>query len=224
MPEILLTRPRAASERFAAELPEGWRALIAPLMEIEFRKIAVGAQGAAGVVFSSANGVEAWRRAGGGGVPAFCVGGRTARAAREAGCEVMATGADLAALVPLLPGGRLIHVRGVHTTRPLAELVPGAEVEERIGYAAAARPLTDEAQAALAAGILDAVACFSPRSAALLVAEARAEWRLERTRLVALSGAVAQALSPLGRPVEIAARPDAAALRDVLLHCDDGDL
>ena len=86
-PVLLLTRPWADSQRFAAMLPE-WRAVISPILRI----VAVEHDGAPlhdapGLVFTSAHAVAS---AGPGrGRLALCVGGHTARVARAASTRLL---------------------------------------------------------------------------------------------------------------------------------------
>jgi uroporphyrinogen-III synthase len=81
LPLLLLTRPEAQARDFAAALGVGpWEVLVAPLTEVVAldwdRRLAEGVRG---VILTSANAVPAV--AGLAPLPAWCVGGATARAA-----------------------------------------------------------------------------------------------------------------------------------------------
>ena len=96
MVPLLMTRPLAAAERFVAGLPEAARAglqvIYAPLMEIRPAQAPVSLDGVKGVIFTSANGVEAASRETAVRLTAYCVGERTAQAAAEAGWQASCLG------------------------------------------------------------------------------------------------------------------------------------
>ncbi len=224
---LLLTRPRAQSERFArdfaAALGREIPMVISPLMEIVPRGLAVDPGAAAGLIFTSENGVAAFA-----GVegrrhwPVWCVGERTAAAARAAGfADVSVAGGDAEALVAEIlaarPAGPLLHLRGAHAAGDVAGRLTagGMQTTAAVVYDQRAQALTVEAEALLAdAGAEVLLPLFSPRSAALLVEAARGV----RARLypVAISPAAARvwADSALGaeRPAQVATAPDAAAM------------
>lgn len=207
-PVLLLTRPAADSRRFAQGFA-GWHVVIAPVLEI----VAVphdGARlaGAEVLVFTSAHAVPA---AGPGrGRAAFCVGPRTAAVARAAGFAVTEGPGDAAGLRPMLQGvGGAVHPHGAHLAADLG--VPGIVVYDQRAVA-----LTAQARALLATRGAQVIApLFSPRSAALLAAQARdvaAEiW------IAAISPAARRAYDAPHAGVVEAARPDAAGLRDAIL-------
>ena len=224
MRRVLLTRPEAQSAAFARRLGPGFEALIAPLIEIAHRPGSADPGAARALVFTSVNGVEGWRRRGGPtGLPVWCVGSRTADAARAAGHAVAGDAPTLDALAELMrgaPTGALLHVRGTHVAGDLAAALPDRPVAVEIVYEAEARPLSEAAHRALEAGRIDAIPVFSPRTAARLVAERRAGWRLDATRLIAISAPTAEALAPLApQRVETAPTPDAEGLI-AMLHRD----
>lgn len=165
-PVLLLTRPEADSRRFAAMLP-GWRAVISPILRIvPVDHDAALLRQAPGLVFTSAHAVQA---AGPGrGRLALCVGGRTARAAREAGFDVRQGDGVAEGLLPLIAGAPvpLIHPHGRHRAGRLP-------VRGVIVYDQQARALSTEARALLRGSLPVVLPVFSPRSARL-VAEAAA--------------------------------------------------
>ncbi len=220
LPTLLLTRPAAASAGFAAAARArfpGLEVVVAPLMEIEAVAFPPGLP-AAGLIFTSA---EAPGHFGAGdprrGLDAWCVGGRTAAAARAAGFAVQAVAPDAEALLAQLlarrPAGPLLHARGAHARGDLAARlaaagVPAAEV---VVYAQPARPLSAAGQALLQGTRPVAAALFSPRSAALLVAAvagARAPLSAAAISPAAAEGWRAAGLGPL----ELAPTPDGAGM------------
>ncbi len=202
-PVLLLTRPLADSQRFAAMLPE-WRAVISPILRI----VPVDHDGAAlheapGLVFTSAHAVAS---AGPGrGRLAICVGRHTAQAAQAAGFAVQAGNGFAESLLPLIrdAGVPLIHPHGRHLARELP--VPGMVV-----YDQQAQPLTDQARALLAGNAPVVLPLFSPRSARLAADAARGAsaplWP------VAISGAAWAAWDGPAAGHAVADRPDAASM------------
>ncbi|PKP84734.1 MAG: uroporphyrinogen-III synthase [Alphaproteobacteria bacterium HGW-Alphaproteobacteria-2] len=228
-PSLIVTRPERAARRFAAaveaRLPGRYRVLVAPLLDI----VPVAAAPDAAVdalVLTSENAAErAAELLPGSVLPAFCVGARTAEAARAAGFGAeSADGAaeDLLALIRarVAPGSRLLYLRGRHVAVPLGEALSAAGygVAEAVVYDQRARHLSAAARTALAGpGV---VALFSPRSARLLAEEA-----LEPAPgmlALCLSAAVAEALGTWpGTAPLLAARPEAAAMVDALAALDE---
>lgn len=224
---VLLTRPAAAADRFAAELSETFggriRIVASPLIAPIFLAPDLP-QGAAGLVLTSEAGVEAARRlrAAGRALPvrAFCVGDRTAAAAREAGFDAVSAGGDADALVTMIlsqdVAAPLLHLHGRDTRGDVALRLTkgGVRTSGHIVYEQVAQPLTAEARAVLDGEGPVLVPLFSPRTASLFAATGphrAALW------VVALSPAVADALAgvPVARMVT-ADRPDAVSVREAL--------
>lgn len=171
---------------------------------------------AAGLIFTSAAGVEAFaaqspRRD----LAAWCVGARTAAAAAEAGLTAHQAGGDADALVALLrqaaPAGRLVHLCGTHQRGDVAARlsVAGMPVTAHPIYDQRALPPDPAFAAALAHPGLVIAPLFSPRSAALFADAAGGA----HVTPVALSGAVRDALPPaMAAHCHIAAHPDASAM------------
>lgn len=231
-PTVLLTRPRTQSHRFAdllrARLGADLSVLIAPVQAIvpDPRAAAAALRGAGGVIFTSQSGVAACAGADvPPGLPAFCVGTRTADAARAAGFAPRPDPpGDLDGLVARIAAdgwprdaGPLVHLHGAHVTGDamgaLAALGIGAR--GHVVYDQRAMPLSDAARRLLAARARVVVPVFSPRSARLMapaLATATA-----RVRIAAISPRAAAALDvQAARKVRVADSPDAAGMVDTV--------
>ncbi|QFS84710.1 uroporphyrinogen-III synthase [Roseivivax sp. THAF40] len=221
-PILLLTRPDAAANAFAGELEvEGIRPesiLISPLIEISFTRQLPDMAPYLGLIFTSANGVHAYRDAGG---PyrdiCFTVGDATARAAREAGLHpVSAQGSasDLTALILReAPAGPLLHLRGEHSRGAVAETLnsAGIETNSAVLYAQELVPLSKAARDALNGKLPVVAPFFSPRTARAFADHGPFTAPLY---LAAMSEAVAAPLQPLGAmALETAAQPNGTSLR-----------
>ena len=141
-PVLLMTRPRAASERFVSALPvevaDRVEVCIAPLMEIALSDAPITAADAQGVIFSSANGVQAARAAGlEPRLPAFCIGRATTAAATGAGWDARFAGEDADALVATLartrPATPLLHLHGAHTRGDIAGRLTAGHARALLG-------------------------------------------------------------------------------------------
>ena len=223
-PPLLLTRPRAGSERFAAQfrarMGEDWPVVIAPLLEI----MPTGAKlpAAKALIFTSEQAVKPLADSALTGKPAFCVGSRTAAVVRKAGFPVLATAPDAEQLLDVIltapDPGPILHARGNESAFPLAERLSatGRQVSEAIVYAQVPQPPSAEMLALFAAPGPVLVPIFSPNSGKLLAAAAQGA-RAE-LRLVAISEKAARACAALpATTLQIAARPDAEALLDALV-------
>lgn len=194
MKRVLLTRPAAQSRAFAAALQArfgpGLDVIESPLLRIDMLSPAVDFSRYDGLVFTSQNGVAAFAHLHGpSGMTAFCVGERTADAAREAGLLAVSANGDVEALNALLAreatGQRLLHLRGAH----VAGMLRG-EVEALVAYEQRPVALSDVARAAISDQEPMAVPLFSPRTARHFAAQFDGE-RRENLHLVCLSTAVA---------------------------------
>ncbi|MBB5721243.1 uroporphyrinogen-III synthase [Loktanella ponticola] len=127
---VLITRPKAQAAAFASALQvahgEPLRCVISPLIEIVSLKVEGAFDDVAHVVFTSVNGVNEARRVGIlQGIPAWCVGSKTAKIAMNAGFDVRIAKGDSRSLVSLIAGkspkGRMVHVRGRHVAGTVIE-------------------------------------------------------------------------------------------------------
>ena len=216
-PILLLTRPEAASRRFANEIREifgeGVRICISPLLEIRTQAQSVDFQDARGVVFTSSNAVDIVSSlTEARDLPAFCVGRFTTQRARDAGWDALCAGKDADELVDYLisraPVGPLLHLRGVHSRGDIAGALnrSGVSTSECVVYDQIPVELTEEAVAHLSAKNPVFVPLFSPRTAA----------RFERQKKgtvavypIAMSKAVADEIRS---ECVVASRPDTDAM------------
>ncbi|MCP1336592.1 uroporphyrinogen-III synthase [Futiania mangrovi] len=229
---VLLTRPAEDAARTAAAFAgRGAETMCAPVMQIRMRTVAPEAlrqvlTGAQTLLVTSANGARAFAAA----VPergyrVLAVGPASADAARDAGfADVLAADGDVHALAALVrgrvtpDGGPLVHVAGTHRAGDLAAMLArdGFEVRRLVLYEAVPVPALDPGvQKALAAGQIDAVAHFSPRSARVfeeLLAAAGLAAQAGSLDALCLSRAVADALRLPWRTRRIAEHPEVEAL------------
>lgn len=217
MRTLLLTRPRRQSEAFAsaleARLPGRFHTVIAPLLAITPRQVAIDLEGIAALAFTSASAVEVFaaqsleRR-----LPAYCVGHSTAAAARAAGMVAHSADGDASALAALISRDRpesLLHLHGATIAAELAPLVPSIEVRSVVIYDAVGVAPEPDVDELLQAGQVAVAALFSPRSADRFAVVARARgWHLSDTMIVAISAVAEAALGDLATgPRTIAPAP-----------------
>ena len=209
MPRLLLTRARAQAGAFAAQVraKTALEPVIAPMQEMRDLPVEIDLSGISALAFTSKNGVEAFARMSATRLPAYCVGEATAERARALGFEAVAAAGNADSLKELLPENGVLHLHGQHVRQKLG-------ARQQAVYEQVALPLSHAAQAMLEAGEIDAVALFSPRSAALF-AKYLPEKSATKPVLYTLSAAVAKAL-PAGAEVRICAEPSAAAMLRLL--------
>ncbi len=212
---LLLTRPRAASDRVAARFKgDAARVVVSPLLRIELRGVP---EVTGGVLLTSRHAVAAWQAADGpAGLPAWVVGPATAEAARAAGFDVRDVAPTAVALAEMVPldAPPLVHLRGEVQRGDLAAALRerGITANDCVVYDQVAHHLTDEALALLRSGSV-VVPLYSPRSATIFGDECP-QAILGNVRAVCLSDAVAEACPVT--PVLIANRPDGAAMDQVI--------
>lgn len=208
-PTVLLTRPLAASRRFAKLLDV--RVVISPLMETLWLAPRVLPDVPDVVVFTSENGVLGFKRCQKWRGRALCVGDRTAQAAQDAGFDAVSAGGDLEDLKKLLDlesdGAQLVHARGRYVAGDV-----GPNVRVLIVYEQSPLPLTDEACKALNGTSKVIVPLFSPRSATRF-AEQLPRGKTAPIAVVAMSAAVGDAARIGGLEVALVAdAPDGPAM------------
>lgn len=218
---ILLTRPAPLANEFADTLRAGLGAVdvvISPLLKIGFLPVEI--TGNAMPIFTSRNGVEGFLQAGGvaRGV-CWCVGGATAETAQAAGFAAHAAEGDAVSLIAEILSsddhGPFMHYRGQHARGAVAEKLSaaGRETGETVVYTQNTCDLSNEAKACLGGETPVIIPLFSPRTAAQFARVAIGNAPLYAA---VMSAAVAAELEPMRlTQVEIAERPDAAAMYDV---------
>jgi uroporphyrinogen-III synthase len=218
---ILLTRPTAQSQRFARDLrravPFALRITISPVLMPVLLPDAVPPGPVAALIFTSETGVLAYAAQSARIASlAYCVGDRTARAARALGLRAVSADGDAETLIALVksqaPNGRLLHLRGQDARGDVAPrlTVAGVHTDAAIVYDQQPCPLTPAALRLLRGRAPVILPLFSPRSARLFAASVEPVAPL---RIVAMSRAVADAIAPaLGADVAIAARPTSEAM------------
>jgi len=232
---LLLTRPAADAQKSAAALrARGHEAIIAPLLDIEILSDAeLGAGPWTAVLVTSANAVRAItahaRRGELRSITVFAVGDRSAQAMRDTGFgDVISAGGDVADLATLVaarfnPPARLLYLAGEERSGDLAGLLRSRKfaVDTVLVYrAVTAATLPRHAVDAITGGI-DGVLHFSRRSAEAYRDAALnaglAEAALQNLTHFCLSARIAEPLRAAGATrIRIAARPDEAALLDLL--------
>jgi uroporphyrinogen-III synthase len=216
---ILLTRPLLQSQRFATELGG---TLISPLMEPEFLTPMIPRQTYSAIILTSETGAEAARRISASGFPlppsAYCVGNRTATAARAAGFHTICAHGNADDLLALItqdaPQENLLFIRATDTTGNLQERLvsAGIGIVSAVAYRQNPIPLTLEATTALQQTAPIILPIFSPRSANLLAQELHRIAATAPIYLAALSPAVANAFAWPTAQTQIAAQPNSAAM------------
>ena len=170
-PTILLTRPQAQSEQFAAALRD--RELrnvivISPLLEILPTGNGEKLDSFEEAIFTSRNALyfvpAAQKRA-------WCVGDKTAEKARALGWDAVSADGNVddlaAAIVAANPAAPLMHFHGEHSRGNLAKRLNQARIETHscVVYTQKLLPLSEEAMALLSGTQPVIVPLFSPRSA-----------------------------------------------------------
>ncbi|WP_201156325.1 uroporphyrinogen-III synthase [Rhodobaculum claviforme] len=228
MPILLLTRPRAQSDRFAASLTGCLARLprvVTPLIDIVQQPLTLDPTPYATLIFTSENGVASFAaqsplRA----RPAWCVGPRTEAAAREAGLAVThrPDGGTAEALITALraahPDTPLLHLRGAHAVTDLSGRLSAAGLacDEAVVYAQQEVAPTPEALALLAGARPVLLPLFSPRSARLAARMMPEPHAQAPVHVVAISEAAAArwraARQTSADTVTVARQPDATGM------------
>ncbi len=200
---LLLTRPYAGAARTEADIARlrpGTRIVTSPAMEIVPVPATIDLV-PAGLILTSENGAEAAGRLGlPPGLPAWCVGTRTAEVARAAGFAAINAEGDaevlLQAILSAPDAGLLLHLRGDHAR---GDIVPrlraaGRAARDIVVYRQEDRPLTAEAKEVLAGQVRVVLPLYSPRTAAIVAEQGPFSAPLH---VIAISSAVARAAERL---------------------------
>lgn len=225
-PPLILTRPLAASERFAAafrtRFGADWPVILSPLMRVEFLSPDLPSSPVDHLVFTSETAVAAYARlARDHHATAWCVGPSTAAAARSAGFVVKDAAGDGRRLAMMIKSshvaGRILWPHGTDVAHDIAAdlAADGIATDSLVVYAQATLNPSPAAIVLMNGAEPLLLPLFSPRSARLAV---RAFGRATAPLLVAaLSPAIAAAASPLrSRRMTTAARPDSESLLEAM--------
>ncbi len=226
---VLVTRPAEDAKEIAAELAAlGHEPLLAPLLEIRFRKgPPLDCDDVQAVLATSRNGVRAFSlRTARRDVPILAVGPQTAAQARALGFpNVRDAGGDAAALAGAVldwakpDAGVLLHAAGAERSGDLAAKLgaQGYRVRTVTLYdAIEAGTLPPAVRGAFQESSLDAVLIFSPRSARILADRLKDEGLVPACRKIAACAISAAAAEPLKalpfRSIRWASNPDRESL------------
>ncbi len=213
---IIITRPIDQATRFADALRRAIgldaELIIAPLQDIVPLHVVVDARG---FVFTSANGVAQAARLSGQRGRAWCVGSRTADAARDAGFDAVNANGTAEDLINLIaqspPDFPLCHVRGEHASGNISARLTalGVACSDVIAYRQQALQLPDHVRQIIEGAKPCVIPLFSPRSTTILLEQASPA---PACTLIAISRAAA-----LGRDMVIADRPDGTAMQNATI-------
>lgn len=225
-PRILVTRSEPGASETAARLEaEGYEAIVEPLFSIVAFDATLPDFDA--LAFTSANGVRRFaalssRRE----AAVFCVGARTAQAARDAGfADVTSANGDVAALGDLIlaqlpAGARLLHAGNEDTRGDLAgRLVSAGVAAEFVALFRAepvAAPGPSLARHIAGESTFAAVLIHSPRGGEILAGMVRSAASPAPIAIAAISAAAAAPLAGLAQRIAIAQDPDEASLFSAL--------
>ena len=226
LPSVLITRPRAAAERFAAELLNqchGLNIVISPVLAIAPTGKLPELSQYEGVIFTSPNAVERFSASTiADGCHCFCVGDTTAEAARQIGFSAISAGGDSTDLIDLIESGptkgRMVHVRGVHSRGRIAQRLSdmGRPCDTAVVYDQIEKTLNEKAKQLFSANIPVIVPIFSPRTAELFLKQIQPSIQ---TYIVAMSQSIAQVFAKTPDiNCSIAKSPDQKAMQQSVVR------
>ena len=226
---LLLTRPEAQGADFAKRLSIRFgntvKIIKTPLLAPRFLSPALPAGPFSALILTSQTGVEGYLRLGAARhLPrqVYCVGERTASAARAAQLVPVSIADDAASLIlqikALQPEGTLLHLRGREVRGNIGALLlsAGIDTKEAEIYAQDPLALTAAAAETLLTPAPVLVPLFSPRTAAIFTAEMARLKGVSPLFVAAMSGQVALEAGALGAQVKVAIRPDVAAMIETI--------
>ena len=211
-PILVLTRPRPAALRVLQQVEQALgqpvASVISPMLQIVGAREWPELPKQTDVILTSEHAVRGDLT----GIHTHCVGARTAQAAAAKGAKVITTGIDAEELIGKLTGRPtdkdFLHLCGSHKAVDIAcrlSMLGYACAEHQV-YSQIARPLSDQARAALEGEDPALLPLFSPRSAGL-VGEAIAAPGPQLT-VLGMSDAIAEKWqSATGTPCKVAPQP-----------------
>ncbi|MCL3881582.1 uroporphyrinogen-III synthase [Marivita sp. GX14005] len=198
--------------------------LVNPLLSIRVTGPLPSLHGIAGLIFTSSNAIDAFRRLGGqpSDISTIAVGEGTASAVRAFGFRVATAGGTADAVVKHVLsqryGGPLLHLRGETAIGDIAQRLTaeGVPTREAVLYDQVLQPLSKATREALSQDRPIVAPVFSPRTAMQLVRESK---DLRNMRFAAISPAVAEVLGEgRARTVEVADTPNRQAMLDLVAN------
>lgn len=226
-PAVLITRPEAQAYRLADQLRAQWGCempiVISPLIGIACLDHPLDLGDTRTLLFTSVNGVEAFRRLSTRrDLPCYTVGPATARVATALGLAVHDAGGDVGALCERMIADRVsgpcLHLRGEVAAGDLVGGLRRAGIAARaqVIYRQVPQPLSDEARAILDADAPVIVPLYSPRSAELFFGQITARAPL---LIAAISQNAADKIPQSScETVIIAQSPDGPAMIAAIAH------
>lgn len=224
-PTMLLTRPEVQSrdlaDRLRARLTDV-PIVVSPILEIVPVPFDAPIVPDYLVLTSAHAALAAGQVAALSGLPAYCVGDRTAEAAEAAGFAARSAAGSATDLARLLardrPSGRGLYVRGRHVASDLPKMLSSAGLDtfSVVAYDQEERPLSAEARAALARPSPIVLPVYSPRSSALLAAAAAGA--AAKIDVVAISRAAADPWHGTDAHVAISPAPDGRSMEEAIVE------
>jgi uroporphyrinogen-III synthase len=224
---VILTRPAEQGARFAKNVRDRFGSAVAviesPLLAPLFLQPLIPPERWTAVIFTSATAVAALGHFGrvAAALPkkAYCVGDRTAEAARAMGFDANSAQGNAAALCALIRDahetGPLLHLRGEEALGDIAKELnlAGIETHEAIAYREVAQTLTAQACTVLSSDRPVILPVFSPRTGTILAHELATFPRLAPLVMVSISPATARPLDDVkSRYRFVADHPDAPSM------------
>lgn len=192
--------------------------ILSPLLKIEMLPHQADVAAYHGLIFTSENGVRAFlQHQQASEMPAFCVGERTAKAARAAGFATQSANGSASDLITMINAadvsGPLLHVRGAHARGDIATGVT-VQVDQVVAYQQSAQSLTDVAVLALRGDNEVILPLFSPRTAQIFCEQS--DQITAPLHVIAMSAAVKDILSgsnlAKNGSIFVAGSPDAPSM------------
>jgi uroporphyrinogen-III synthase len=224
---IIITRPYDAAMRLATRLDgmvaRGCTVIVSPVIEIAPVAATPPSKNVAGYIFTSTHGVTNCASFEiKDGASCWCVGAKTAQAARRAGFDVVTVAHDANSLAQTMqtqhPTGTLLYLRGRHVSSDLAAQLTSAGIlcDEAVVYDQIAVPLSDAARRTLGGEEPVILPLYSPRSAALVMEQGPFKARILVAAISDVAAKAAKNLCPV--TVKTARSPSGEAMRELIIQ------
>ncbi len=227
---VLITRPDPQGARFSKAVVARYGDLVSPvvcpLLSPVYLSTPLPAGPFSALILTSETGAIAAGRMARGGEPiprlAFCVGDRTAQAAKELGFDARSASGEAGALIDLIlrhpEAAPLLHLHGRETRGDVVGRLgtKGLRAEGIEVYAQEARALPDEVRLLLAQEGRVIAPLFSPRTAMLFAKQLADGLIAAQIDCITLSPAVSDALKESPVRVRIAMQPTQESLMNAM--------